>query len=150
MIFYISLYFITSPKGTTKTINVTNASLEHSDVAKPNAVKLSKEKNHVVIRFKENVLQVATNISEKAAKRKILQLVLFSLILVAIWLLLYTDVFSLYETLSVTIQIEIYVPQTSAYKWLEKRLPIYTSVIIVPCLISFLAPLTFLFVLDTL
>ena len=127
-----------------------NASLEHSDVAKPNAVKLSKEKNHVAIRFKENVLQVATNISEKAAKRKILQLVLFSLILVAIWLLLYTDVFSLYETLSVTIQIEIYVPQTSAYKWLEKRLPIYTSVIIVPCLISFLAPLTFLFVLDTL
>ena len=126
-----------------------NASLKHSDLAKSNAVKLSEEENHLVIRFNEGNVQVATTISENAAKSKILQMVLLSFILVAIWFLLYTDAFSLYEKLSVTTQIEIYVPQTSAYKWLEKGIPIYMTVLIAPCLISFLAPLAFLFVLDT-
>ena len=126
-----------------------NASLENSDVANSNAVKLSEEENHVVIRLKENIVQVATNISEKAAKWKILQLVMISVILVAIWFLLYTDVFSLYETLCFMTQIEIYVPQTSAYKSLQNTISIYINLLIVACLISLLAPLTFLFVLDT-
>ena len=118
-------------------------------MANSNAVKLSEEENHVVIRLKENIVQVATNISEKAAKWKILQLLMISLILVAIWFLLYTDVFSLYETLCFMTQIEIYVPQTSAYKSLQNTISIYINLLIVACLISLLAPLTFLFVLDT-
>ena len=139
-------YFIQSIN---KNNQYNNTSLENSDVANSNAVKLSEEENHVVIRLKENIVQVATNISEKAAKWKILQLLMISLILVAIWFLLYTDVFSLYETLCFMTQIEIYVPQTSAYKSLQNTISIYINLLIVACLISLLAPLTFLFVLDT-
>ena len=138
-------YFIQSIN---KNNQYNNTSLENSDVANSNAVKLSEEENHVVIRLKENIVQVATNISEKAAKWKILQLLMISLILVAIWFLLYTDVFSLYETLCFMTQIEIYVPQTSAYKSLQNTISIYINLLIVACLISLLAPLTFLFVLD--
>lgn len=143
IVFY---YFIQSNN---KNNQYNNAIIKHPNSAKSSAVKLSEEENHVIITFKENAAQV-NNISGKAAKRKILQLVLLSLILVAIWFLLYTDVFSLYEKLYFTTQIELYVPQTAVYEWLEKRILIYTTVLIVPYLISLSAPLTFVFILDTL